>query len=211
MAVAMKVNYKDLKTSNFQINKEPEKKITYHVLYNENSWTLKIPSSTIRSNIVKSDDYSVFELNCSNNVAEIISSIDKYIVEYVAKNSSQLLGKEQDLTKIEDLYKDSVRFSNGSAYLRLRIDSNLKIYDKVGQIINDHQHEDLIKTDDKIGILLRLENIRIGAGIIKSNWYVDQLKLSKVITDCEISDSDSDENDNEEDREDRDDQEDEDY
>lgn len=186
-----KVNYKDLKTSKFQVIKEPEKKITYHLLYSKKPWTLKISSSTIRNNLVKSDDYHVAELNCSSAVAGVINDIDKYIINYVVKNSATLLGKEQDLVKIEDLYKDSVRYNNGSPYLKLRIDNTIKIYDKVGQTVNVEDKATLIKKDEKVGLLLRLENIRIGSGIIKSNWYIDQLKLSHIITDCEISDSES--------------------
>lgn len=187
-----KVNYKDLKTSKFQIVKEPEKKITYHLQYNKKPWTLKISSSTIRNNLVKSDDYYVVELNCSSAVASVLNDIDKYIIEHVVKNSATLLGKEQDLVKIEDLYKDTVRYNNGSPYLKLRIDNNVKIYDKVGQTVNVEDKTSLVKKDEKVGLLLRLENIRIGSGIIKSNWYIDQLKLSHIITDCEISDSESD-------------------
>lgn len=187
-----KVNYKDLKTSKFQIVKEPEKKITYHLQYNKKPWTLKISSSTIRNNLVKSDDYYVVEVNCSNAVAGVLNDIDKYIIGHVVKNSATLLGKEQDLVKIEDLYKDSVRYNGGSPYLKLRIDNTIKIYDKVGQTVNVEDKASLIKKDEKVGLLLRLENIRIGSGIIKSNWYIDQLKLSHIITDCEISDSESD-------------------
>ena len=174
--------------------------------YSKQPWTLKISSSTIRNNLVKSDDYYVVEVNCSNAVANVINDIDKYIIGYVVKNSATLLGKEQDLVKIEDLYKDTVRYNGGSPYLKLRINNTVKIYDKVGQTINVEDKTTLVKKDEKVGLLLRLENIRIGSGIIKSNWYIDQLKLSHIITDCEISDSESEsesdkdrENDDEED------------
>jgi len=183
-----KVNYKDVKVIDFQIVKEPEKKITYYLLHKNVPWTLKIPSSIVRNGLVKSGDYYLLDVNCTDNIVNTFNTIDNYIIEHIAKNSVQMLGKEHDVTKVEDIYKNTVR--NG-AYLRLRIDDKLKIYDKVGQSIDREDKVDLIKKDDKLGLLLRLDNIRIGGGIIKCNWFVDQLKLSQIITDCEISDSES--------------------
>jgi len=188
----LKVSYKELNVVNFQIVKEADKKITYNLLYNNNPWTLKIPSSTVKNNLIKSGDLYILDLNCSDNVVKTFNTIDNYVIEYITKNSVQLLGKEHDQAKIEDIYKETVRYLKGSSYLRLRIDDKLKIYDKVGQNIDAKEMQNLIKKDDKIGLLLRLDNVRIGGGgIIKCNWYVDQVKLSRVITECEISDSES--------------------
>ena len=180
-----KVNYKDLNLENFQIVKDEEKKITYNVLYNEKKWNLKIPSSKIRNNIIKSDDYYVLEVNCSKDIAKMLTNIDEYIIN----KSCKIL--EKDEAKIHDIFKHTVHFSDDSPYIRLRINDNTKIYDKVGQVIKDECFNDLFKSSDKIGLLLKLENVRIGSGIIKVNWYIDQVKLQKIVTDCQISDSES--------------------
>lgn len=188
----MKVNYKNLDQKNFKIVKDPEKKITYYLNYNEEKWTLKLPSSNVLNDVVKDDNYHILDIDCTEDVVNMFKSIDQYVINYVVENSEKIYSKKQSKTKIEDQYKYTIKHPS---CLRLRINDSVKIYDKVGQSIDGNNYEEMMKADDKLGLLIHLDSIRIGNGIIKCNWYASQLKLNRVITDCEISDSESDDGD----------------
>lgn len=190
-----KVNYKDFDLHKLSVRKDENKKISYNALYEDNSsWVLELPSTTITGQLREDDNFFVMDVLCNAEIKKVINNIDNHIIDYVHDESKTIFGKEQNKTKIEDLFKNSLRYGSN---LRLRLqEDTVKVYDKNRRPIDlddNMKIDSILKDSDKIGLLVKLENIRIGTGIIKVNWYVHQLKLSKVITDCQISDDEEDE------------------
>lgn len=174
------ISYEDFDISKTKLVKEPKQNVTYHLHYNNTKyWKLKIPRAVIKGNYTRTDKYSTIDIEypLEHTCLRIIEEIDKKVC-----STDKLL--------------PSIRYADGSFVLKFRIDSETKFYDKNGKLIDlkDHSIKDLLQQNDTIiGLLIRLENIRIGQDISKCNWYLDQIRLNKIPkgpSDCEISDSD---------------------
>ena len=185
-----KVSCKHFDINNLSLSKDTTTKATYKVLYDGNPLKLSTPKLECRNGITKSDTYTFLDLLCDETLSAILESIDAKVISYVTENSATILGKKRSRVNVEDIYKDTVRGTHNSAYLRTRLSDGLRIYDKQRRDISETNEH--VEKDDTVQALLRLDCVRAASGTVKCNWYLDQLKLQKIVSDCLISDSESD-------------------
>lgn len=179
--MTFRINYNELELGKLKLIKDETKKVTHYFHYdNHKEWQLKCPKAEIIGNLIKNDNYSTIDISYPSNheCLKLLSNIDQKVC-----NTDKML--------------QTVKYSNGSFILRLRINDNTKFYDRDGKFIDlkDFQLKTLLEPKPIMGLILKLENVRIGQDISKCNWYIDQIRLSfvpKGINDCDISDSDSD-------------------
>ena len=183
-----KVSCKDFDINKLSLSKDITNKATYKVLYDGNPLKISTPKLVCRNGVTKSDTYTFLDLLCDESLSAILESIDAKVVSYVTENSETILGKKRSHANVEDIYKYTVRGSN--AHLRARLSDGLRIYDKQRRDISDTN--EYVEGNDVVQALLRLDCVRAAPGTVKCNWYLDQLKLQKVVSDCLISDSETD-------------------
>lgn len=175
------INYKEFDINKVKLNKDSNKKVTYYFSYDkQNQWQLKCPKSEIKGNLIKHSDYSTIDISYPTNhlCLKIFEEIDKKVCT-------------------TDKMLQTVKYSNGSFVIRLRVNDLTRIYDKNNKLIDLHEHSltNLLEPDQILGLIIKLENVRIGQDICKCNWYIKQIKLNKIpkgVNDCDITDTDSD-------------------
>lgn len=186
-----KVSCKDFDPEKLSICEDTENKYTYRILYNGHE--LKISTPRLQClNVIKGNAYTAVDLICSGVVSDVLESVDSFVIAYVTENSESVLGKKRSHDKVEDIFKDTLRYHKGKSFIRARIaDSGAKVYDKQGKDLQFEELNGHINQNDILQALLRLDCVRAAPGTVKCNWYIDQLKLHKIVSDCLISDDEN--------------------
>lgn len=131
-----------------------------------------------------------------------IDDIENYVIKLISENANLFLNtkeKTANLFACEELMKYSIR--NGNK-MRVRVDGDTQFYDKNSNNIKledvisnlNHMNSQSENHDITFACSIYCDNMKISNKQIKMNWKICQMKINKIITDCNLSDSDSDNN-----------------
>jgi len=185
----MKIIYKDFDVENITIEKSKTMDYTYNILYNNQPLELRCPKLT---NYEEVDNRMIyFNITRNKSIINILSELNKKIIEFIINNN--LLGKEKDLFYIEDIFKNNMNvISDGRIIWKCNIPKGLKMYDRDARLVSSITLDETIENDDEVAPLLCLSYLRITKGTVKANWDMTEVRFTKQITDCQISDVESD-------------------
>ena len=183
----MKIIYKEFDVENITIEKDKNNEYTYLILYQNKPFELRCPKLTNYEEVDNKMIY--FNITKNKSIINILADINKKIIEFVENNN--ILDK--DLFYIEDIFKNNMNvIYDGRIIFKCSVSSNLKMYDRDAHLISSMNLDDAITNDDEVAPLLSLSYLRITKGTIKANWVMNEVRFTKQITDCQISDVESD-------------------
>lgn len=191
--------WKDIEPAfEISLRKNVSRKNAFHLEFPENKpFVIQLPRAKIVSNGLVStykNELKYVDIEISNkNVCKFISEIEKKIISILCNRGDLFFdgvesGKKLDLFAVQDMFKYSLTWNN---VLRLRVDLNqCQLFDSSGVKIEDLER---VRTSDEVVCLIYSDYVKITNGIVKINWYLCQMKINKVISDCVIDDSDDNE------------------
>lgn len=194
-------NYKKIDLKQLQLNRDESKKVTYYLKYNNNDVLIKTPQVHCKGELIVDEDVAYLDVEMPKNkdFSNLFNVVDSYILDYASK--------EQSLPKhrVEENYKPTIMQRDGKTYVRVRLPlqeglPTTKIFDVNGSPVDIEKHslDTLLKKGDKLMLLISPEKVRISKTTVKCNWYVQQMKIHRKITDCLLSDSESSEDEDDE-------------
>jgi len=196
------LNYKKIDVSKMKLDRDENRKVTYYLKYNDHDVLVKTPQVQCQGELMVDEEIAYLDIEIpqrNKDFNNMFHTVDTYILNYVSK--------EQELPRyrVEENFKPSIMQRNGKTFVRVRLPLTkdgqpvTKIFDVNGTPIDTTKHElkTLLRNGDKLMLLISPEKIRISKNTIKCNWYVQQMKINRKITDCLLSDSDDDDDDEE--------------
>lgn len=184
---------------NVSLRKNNSKKSSYFLEFKDNEpIVIQLPKSKIVSNgILKSYKKNISYIDLELGTEEcykLFENIEEKILKILVSRGDLFFEgvncEEQiNIFALEEMFKYSLRVGGK---MRIRIDlSSCQLFDSSGVKIEDF---DRVRKDDEIICSIYSDYVKITNGIIKINWYLCQMKVNKVISDCVIEDSDEDNN-----------------
>jgi len=179
------IHYRNFKLTELSVQKSPNKQITYDILYKGNP--LVISSSKVKI-LEDHDGYLDIELpKDRKKMYDVFHGLDKYIILFATQNSEVLFNKKLSKVEIEERYKKTIQveYPGEPGYIRVKVPSEVKIFDKSGRSVNK-KVDDVVEKDDEIWVNLKIHSLRLSLGTIKCNWCIEQIQLNKIVSDCTI-------------------------
>lgn len=186
----MKIIYKEFDPKYLSLVKEKE--FTYKILYNKKPLELRCPKLISYENV--KDELIYLNITHAKSIVNILFDIDRFVLKTIYEK--QLLGEDKKFVHLEDIYKNNASvITDNKIIWKCKLDPKIKLYDKDAYKIESLKIDEVIEDDDILIPLIELMCVRITRGTIKCFWEIKELRFTKKITDCQISDVSDDDDD----------------